>query len=59
LAFLEKHPDLRNRFASIISAVENSEGNLKEVDTAEERILEEMRLWGGRRCRGGRRGRSK
>src|ERR1700735_4872744 len=31
-AFLEKHPDLRDRFASIVSAVENSEGNLKEAD---------------------------
>ena len=46
LAFLEKHPDLRDRFASIVSAVENSEGNLKEADTAEERILEELRHWG-------------
>jgi len=46
LAFLEKHPDLRDRFASIVSAVENSEGNLKEADAAEERILEEMRLLG-------------
>ena len=25
LAFLEKHPDLRDRFASIVNAVENSE----------------------------------
>jgi hypothetical protein len=59
-AFLEKHPDLRDRFASIVSAVENSEGNLKEADAAEERIIEEMRLfWDERRCRGGRRGRSK
>jgi hypothetical protein len=32
LAFLEKHPDLRDRFASIVSAVENSEGNHKEAD---------------------------
>jgi membrane-bound ClpP family serine protease len=46
LAFLEKHPDLRDRFASIVSAVENSEGNLKEADAAEERIIEEMRLLG-------------
>ena len=46
LAFLEKHPDLRDRFASIVSAVEDSEGNLKEADTAEERILEEMRHLG-------------
>src|ERR1700733_6889031 len=46
LAFLEKHPDLRDRFGSIVSAVENSEGNLKEADAAEERILEEMRHLG-------------
>src|ERR1700675_1213332 len=45
-AFLEKYPDLRDRFASIVSAVENSEGNLKEADTAEERILEAMRHLG-------------
>ena len=45
-AFLQKHPDLRDRFASIVSAVENSEGNLKEADTAEERIIEEMRHLG-------------
>ena len=45
-AFLEKHPDLRDQFASIVSAVENSEGNLKEADAAEERIIEEMRLLG-------------
>jgi PAS domain S-box-containing protein len=46
LAFLEKHPDLRDRFGSIVSAVENSEGNLKKADAAEERILEEMRHLG-------------
>ena len=46
LAILEKHPDLRDRFASIVNAVENSEGNLKEADAAEERILEEMRHLG-------------
>src|ERR1700745_3708722 len=46
LGFLEKHPDLRDRFASIVSAVENSEGNLKEADAAEERIIEAMRLLG-------------
>src|ERR1700739_417352 len=45
-AFVEKHPELRDRFASIVSAVEDSEGKLKEADTAEERILEEMRLLG-------------
>ena len=46
LAFLEKHPDLRDRFASIVSVVENSEGNLEEADTAEEPIIEEMRHLG-------------
>jgi hypothetical protein len=55
LAFLEKHPDLRDRFASIVSAVENSGGNLKEADTAEERILEEMRHLGREAMQGGRR----
>src|SRR6202795_1286619 len=51
-AFLEKHPDLRDRFASIVSAVENSEGNLKEADAAEERIIEEMRDLGGEAMQG-------
>jgi len=46
LAFLGKRPDLRDRFASIVSAVENWDGNLKEADAAEERIIEEMRLLG-------------
>jgi len=45
-AFIGAHPDLRDRIASIVSAVENSEGNLKEADAAEERIVEEMRLLG-------------
>src|SRR5271170_4433989 len=46
LSFLEKRPDLRDRFASIVSAGEDSEGNLKEADAAAERILEEMRMAG-------------
>ena len=37
---------LRDRFASIIGAIENSEGNFKEADAVEERIVEEMRLLG-------------
>src|ERR1700677_3021741 len=53
LAFLEKHPDLRDRFASIVSVVENSEGNLKEADTAEEGIIEEVRHLGGEGMQGG------
>jgi hypothetical protein len=31
------HPGLRKRFASIVSAIENSEGNHKEADAIEER----------------------
>src|SRR5208337_4406279 len=32
LASLKAHPGLRDRFASIIGAIENSEGNFKEAD---------------------------
>jgi hypothetical protein len=46
LAILEAHPDLRERFVSIAMAVADCEGNLKEADAAEERIVEEMRLLG-------------
>ncbi len=46
LASLKAHPGLRDRFASIIEAIENSEGNFKEADAVEERIVEEMRLLG-------------
>src|SRR5271155_336120 len=45
-AILEAHPGLRDRFVSIAMAVANSEGNLKEADAIEERIVEEMRLLG-------------
>jgi hypothetical protein len=45
-AFLDAHPDLRDRIGSIVNAIENSEGDLKEADAAEERIVEEMRLLG-------------
>ena len=46
LAILEANPGLRERFASIAMAVADSEGNLKEADAVEERIVEEMRLLG-------------
>jgi hypothetical protein len=46
LAILEAHPDLRERFVSIATAVADCEGNLKEADAAEERIVEETRLLG-------------
>jgi hypothetical protein len=46
VAFLREHPELRNRFASIISAVKNADGDLDEADEAEERMVEEVRHLG-------------
>jgi hypothetical protein len=46
LAILKANPGLGERFVSIAMAVADSEGNLKEADAAEERIVEEMRLLG-------------
>ena len=46
LAFFQGHPELRERIESIAGAVGNSEGNLEEADAAEERLVEEMRLFG-------------
>jgi hypothetical protein len=46
LAILTAHPELRDRFASIARAVLDSDGDLKEADAAEERIVDEMRLLG-------------
>jgi hypothetical protein len=46
LAFLTARPELRDRFASIVNAVEDADGDLKEADAAEERLLEEIRLFG-------------
>ena len=45
-AILDAHRVLRKEIVSIVSAMENSEGNLKEADAIEERIVEEMRLSG-------------
>ena len=45
-AILEAHPGLRERFVSIALAVADAEGNLKEADAIEERMVEEMRLLG-------------
>jgi hypothetical protein len=46
LAILDARRGLRKRFASIVGAMENSEGNLKEAEAIEDRIVEEMRLLG-------------
>ena len=50
-AGLRSHPELRKRVASIVLAVEGDEGELKEADAAEERIVDEMRLLGGEALR--------
>ena len=46
LAFLQSHTRFRDRVASIVTAVGNLDGDLAEADTAEERLVEEMRLLG-------------
>ena len=46
LAFFHAHPKLRDRVTSIMGAVENANGDLGEADAAEERLVEEMRLFG-------------
>ncbi len=46
LAFFQSHPIVRDRLASIVCAVGNSDGDLGEADAAEERLVEEMRLLG-------------
>ena len=43
---LRAHPKLRERVSSIVLAVEGGEGELKEADAAEERMVEETRLLG-------------
>jgi hypothetical protein len=46
LAFFQFHPGFRDRLASIVGAVGNSDGDLGEADAAEERLVEEIRLLG-------------
>ena len=46
LAILEAHPGVRDRIVSMALAIMNSEGNLKEADAVEERLVEEMQLLG-------------
>lgn len=46
LACLRAHPELRERVASIVLAVEDGEGDLKEADAAEELLVEETRALG-------------
>ena len=43
---LSAHPDLRNRVESLLLAVEDEAGELREADAAEMRVIEEMRRMG-------------
>ena len=43
---LSAHPDLRNRVESLVLAVDDEAGELKEADAAEMRVIEEMRRMG-------------
>ena len=58
LAFFASHPELRDRMASVVDAVENADGNLDEADAAEERLVAEMRLLGRQAMQGWARSRS-
>jgi hypothetical protein len=46
LAFFDSHPSFRDRLASIVGALGNSDGDLGEADAAEEHLAEEMRFLG-------------
>ena len=52
MAALRAHPELRKRVSSIVLAVEGGDGELKEADAAEERIVVETRLLGREALRG-------
>jgi uncharacterized protein with von Willebrand factor type A (vWA) domain len=43
---LSAHPDLRKRVESLVLAVEDEAGELREADAAEMRVIEEMRRMG-------------
>ena len=52
MAALRAHPELRKRMSSIVLAVEGGDGELKEADAAEERMVEETRLLGREALKG-------
>lgn len=43
---LNEHPQLRDRVASLVLAVQDAAGDLKRADDAEERLTEELRRMG-------------
>jgi hypothetical protein len=45
LSFFQSHPHFRDRVSSSVGAVGNLDADLGEADAAEERLVEEMRLF--------------
>jgi len=43
---LNANPQIKNRIASLLAAVEDAAGDLKEADAAEMRLIEEIRRMG-------------
>jgi hypothetical protein len=43
---LQAHPQIRSRIASLLLVVDDTAGDLKRADDAEERVIEEIRRMG-------------
>jgi hypothetical protein len=43
---LQRHPEIKSRVAALLAVVEDTEGDLKRADDAEDRLIEEMRRLG-------------
>lgn len=43
---LNRHPELRSKIESLLSVVENAEGDLVKANAAEQRVIEEIRQLG-------------
>lgn len=43
---LNRHPELKAKIESLVSVVENAEGNLIKASEAEQRVIEEIRQLG-------------
>ena len=50
---LHEHPQIRQRIASLLSAVQDAGGDLRRADDAEQRLTEELRRLGQGPCKGG------
>jgi len=43
---LQRHPKIRSRVAALLAVAQDSKGDLKRADDAEDRLIEEMRRLG-------------